>query len=296
MNKLIEDIYETLAPLSEGKPIEVLEEDIESFGEAIKNVMRDWTAPSRRDSTFSVRMSNVGKPVRKLWFDSRYTADEFKANPSAQIKFLYGHLLEEVVKFLVTISGHDVTGEQKEVMVDGVSGHIDCIIDDEVVDIKTASGFAFNKFKHGSLRDDDPFGYIGQLAGYEEAEGTSNGGLLVINKENGELCFYQPDELDKPNIRTKIKNINKALKLKNPPLEYCYPTVPDGVKGNERLHKNCGWCPHKFKCYENANDGKGLRIFKYAKGYSFMTKIVSEPKVQEVDHEFQDLQTDTETL
>ncbi len=78
MSKLIEDIYETIAPLSDGKPIEVLEEDIESFGEAIKNVMRDWTAPTKRDSTFSIRMSNVGKPLRKLWFDSNYSYDEIK--------------------------------------------------------------------------------------------------------------------------------------------------------------------------------------------------------------------------
>ncbi len=134
------------------------------------------------------------------------------------------------MKFFVIISGHDVEGEQKQVVVDDISGHIDCIIDGEVVDIKTASGFAFNKFKNATLRDDDPFGYIGQLAGYEESEGTSNGGLLVINKENGELCFYQPEELDKPNIRSKIKQIKKALKLKNPPEEYCYPTVPDGAK------------------------------------------------------------------
>ena len=296
MTKLIEDIYETIAPLSDGKPIEVLEEDIESFGEAIKNVMRDWTAPTKRDSTFSIRMSNVGKPLRKLWFDSNYSYDEIKANPSTQIKFLYGHLLEELVKFFVVISGHDVEGEQKQVVVDDISGHIDCIIDGEVVDIKTASGFAFNKFKNATLRDDDPFGYIGQLTGYEESEGTRNGGLLVINKENGELCFYQPEELDKPNIRSKIKQIKKALKLKNPPEEYCYPTVPDGAKGNEKLHKNCAWCPHKFKCYEDVNDGKGLRIFRYAKGYAFLTKVVVEPKVTEVDHEYQDLQADTETI
>jgi hypothetical protein len=47
----------------------------------------------------------------------------------------------------------------------------------KIIDIKTASNFAFNKFKKGTLADDDPFGYLAQLSGYEEAEGTSNGGL-----------------------------------------------------------------------------------------------------------------------
>jgi len=205
-------------------------------------------------------------------------------------------MLEELVKLFVTMSGHDLTGEQKEVVVDSVSGHIDCIIDDEVVDIKTASGFAFSKFKNGTLRDDDPFGYLGQLAGYEESEGTSNGGLLVINKENGELCFYQPEDLDKPNIRSKIKNIKKALKKNTPPADLCFKPVADGTKGNEKIHKNCAWCPYKFECFEDSNNGKGLRVFQYSKGYAFLTKVVAQPKVQEVDHEFQALQTDTETI
>jgi len=297
MNTLVEDIYKTLEPLSDGKPLDISEQQIENFGEAMKDVMRSWANPTKRDSNFSIRMSNVGKPARRLWFDSQTTDQEsFKTNPSTQIKFLYGHMLEELVKLFVVISGHDITGEQKQVVVDSITGHIDCIIDDEVVDIKTASGFAFNKFKNGTLRDDDPFGYLGQLAGYEESEGTSNGGLLVINKENGELCFYQPEDLDKPNIKNKIKNLKIALSKDAPPEDYCYDTVPDGVKGNEKLHKNCAWCPHKFKCYKNSNNGKGLRVFQYSKGFSFLTKIVVEPKVQEVDHEFQALQEDTETI
>ena len=184
MDDLIQDIYKTIEPLSDGQALDISEQQIEDFGEAMKDVMRSWANPTKRDSNFSIRMSNVGKGTRRLWFDNKYKnkQSESKPNPPTQIKFLYGHMLEELVKLFVTMSGHDLTGEQKEVVVDSVSGHIDCIIDDEVVDIKTASGFAFSKFKNGTLRDDDPFGYLGQLAGYEESEGTSNGGLLVINK------------------------------------------------------------------------------------------------------------------
>ena len=298
MNNLIEDIYKTIEPLSDGEALDISEYQIEVFGKAMEAVLRSWANPTKRDSNFSVRMSNVGKHPRRLWFDNKYKNEqgESKPNPPTQIKFLYGHILEELVKLFVSLSGHDITGEQKEVVVDSISGHIDCIIDGEVVDIKTASGFAFNKFKNGTLRDDDPFGYLGQLAGYEESEGTSNGGLLVINKENGELCFYQPEDLDKPNIRNKIQNIKTALKKDEPPEDYCFKIVPDGVKGNEKINKNCAWCPYKFKCYEGSNNGKGLRVFKYSKGYAFLTKVVVEPKVQEVDHEFKDLQEDTETI
>jgi hypothetical protein len=296
LDSLVQDIYKTIEPLSSGEPIDISEEQIDAFGESMKEVMRSWANPTKRDSTFSIRMSNVGKHPRKLWFDSQSTTARSPINVPTQIKFLYGHMLEELVKLFVVMSGHDLTGQQKEVVVDSVVGHIDCIIDEEVVDIKTASSFAFNKFKHGTLRDDDAFGYLGQLAGYEESEGTNKGGLLVINKESGELCFYRPEDLDKPNIRNKIKNIRTALKKSTPPVDYCFKPVLDGSKGNEKINKNCGWCEHKFKCFKNSNGGKGLRVFQYAKGYTFLTKVAAEPKVQEVDHEFKTLQADTETI
>jgi hypothetical protein len=251
--------------------------------------MSSWANPIKRDTEFSIRMSNVGIHPRKLWYDSKYkyTREVNKIKPSTQIKFLYGHILEELVLLLVRLSGHNISAEQKEVVVDGVTGHLDCIIDNEVVDIKTASGFAFYKFKNGTLREDDPFGYLGQLAGYEEAEGTENGGFLVLNKESGELCLYCPEDLDKPNIINKIKKIRTALKKDAPPAEYCYDTVPEGQKGNEKIHKNCGWCPYKYECFKDSNDGEGLRIFKYAKGNTYLTKVVIAPRVPEVTNECQ---------
>ena len=118
------------------------------------------------------------------------------------IKFLYGHLLEEVVLFLVKLAGHKVTDEQKEVKVSGVYGHMDCKIDGEVIDIKTASSYAFRKFKNDTLKDDDTFGYLAQLSGYETAEKTKEGGFLVLNKESGELTLHRPSFFDKPNIKT----------------------------------------------------------------------------------------------
>jgi hypothetical protein len=151
-----------------------------------------------------------------------------------------------------------------------------------VVDVKTASRIAFNKFKDGRLPEDDPFGYMSQLAGYEEAEQTDQGGFLVINKESGELCFYQPEDLDKPNINTRIKNIKEALKLNTPPPR-CYESVPDGKKGNMKLNKNCSYCPYKFDCYKDANDGQGLRGFKYANGITYLTHVEAAPRVEEYE-------------
>ena len=106
---------------------------------------------------------------------------------------------------MTELAGHKVTDEQKEVKVGGILGHMDCKIDGEVVDIKSASGYAFQKFKNGTLAEDDVFGYMAQLAGYEQAEKSTGGGFLAINKENGELALFKPEELDKPNITAKIK-------------------------------------------------------------------------------------------
>ena len=199
------------------------------------------------------------------------------------IKFLYGHILEEVLLLLVKLSGHKVEGEQKEVSVDGVVGHMDCIIDGEVVDIKTASGFAFRKFKNGTLREDDPFGYLSQLSGYEEAEQKKNGGFLALNKETGELALYCPDELDKPNIRQRIKTIKDSLTIDSPP-DKCYTSVTDGKSGNMKLPTGCVYCRHKNTCHQDANEGKGLRVFKYSNKLVYFTKVAKEPRVEEITY------------
>ena len=275
IENLVSDIYSVLSPLTKGEALDISDKDIDDFGEAIKDVVRHWATPKSRDSN-TLRMSNIGKPGRQLWYDLKYKKEESSFEDSyLPIKFLYGHLLEEVLLFLVKMSGHKVEDEQKEVEVKGVKGHIDCKIDGEVIDIKTASGFAFNKFRNGTLREDDPFGYMAQLAGYEEAEGTTNGGFLVINKESGELTLYQPEELDKPYAPKIIEDIKESLNNNEPP-EVCYDPIPEGKSGNMKLPKNCVYCNHKFKCYPD------LRVFKYSKGLVYFTEIVNEPKVEEV--------------
>ena len=276
---IVEDIYSTLDKLNDG-PLDLSEEVIEEFGESIKNVIKEWSKPQDRKG-FYLRMSNIGKPARQLWFDQKTESENKRLDPSLFIKFLYGHLLEEVLLLLVRMSGNKVTDEQKEIEVSGLKGHMDCKINGEVVDIKSASGFSFSKFAKGLLAEDDPFGYLAQLTAYEHAEGTDNGGFLVINKETGQLCFYQPEELDKPNITKHIKDLKHKLTLVNPPA-LCYQPIPEGKSGNMKLPKNCSYCPHKFECHKDSNDGKGLRTFRYAKGNVYFTKVRKSPKVDEV--------------
>jgi hypothetical protein len=281
LDTLVPDIYNKLSALGKGEHIDLDEDTIEQFGESMKQILYDWSHPTPRGKP-SLRMSNIGKQPRQLWYELNSDSDNTEViSPSTFIKFLYGHLLEEIVLFLVKLSGHEVTSEQKEITVSGIKGHMDCVIDGEVVDVKTASSYAFKKFKDGTLAEDDPFGYMAQLAGYESAEGTKHGGFLALNKESGELAMFRPDNFDKPNIKNKIKDIKKAVKLSTPP-DKCYNTVPDGKSGNMKLAKGCTWCRFKFDCHQDANEGKGLRVFKYSTGYRYLTQVPKPPNVIEV--------------
>lgn len=281
LNTIVPDIYGLLENLSNGEPLPITEEALDETMASMKEAILHWATPRPRDTDFTVRMSNVGKPSRQMWFEKRDPNGRGSVDGATQIKFLYGHVLEEIVLMLVRMAQHNVTDEQKEVTVNGIVGHMDCKINGQVVDVKSASKFAFNKFMKGTLADDDPFGYLGQLAGYEKAEGTDEGGFLVINKESGELCMYVPDDLDKPNIDTKINTLLDELKLDTPP-ELCYTPTPDGKKGNMQLPKGCTWCKYKHQCHKDANDGEGLRTFKYSTGYKYLTHVEAEPKVDEI--------------
>ena len=285
LDTLVDDIYKKLSVLGEGKPLAVSDEDIDELGESIKIALKSWAHPEPRNSTPTLRMSKIGRPERQLWYDLKLEDGDTPIAPHTFIKFLYGHLLEEVVLFLVRLAGHEVGDEQKNVSVNGVKGHMDCTINGEVVDVKTASGFAFKKFKDGTLGEQDTFGYMSQLAGYEEAMGTNGGGFLALNKESGELALFRPEELDKPNIKTKISRVKKSLKSSKPP-QKCYDPVPDGTSGNMKLPRECFYCKHKYECHKDTNNGKGLRIFQYAKGLAYFTTVVKEPKVQELTNEW----------
>lgn len=281
LDTLIQDIYSSLEGLSTGEALNISEKELDLTLSRMKESILAWSQPREIDSTFRLRMSNIGKPLRQLWYESQSTSEPHVVSGSTQIKFLYGHILEEIVLMLVRMAGHEVTSEQKEVNVSGITGHMDCKIDGQVVDVKTASKFSFNKFKDGSLVNNDPFGYLSQLSGYEAAEETNEGGFLVINKESGELCLFRPDDLEKPNIKEKIEKVKAAIAVDTPP-EKCYDPIPEGKKGNMKLPSGCNYCPYKFECHSDANDGEGLRAFKYSNGPVYFTEIAVEPRVEEI--------------
>jgi hypothetical protein len=280
LKTLIEDIHNLFHDPSH----KVDPKNLELFGENCKKALQESIEEATTVRNPTLRMSKIGVPDRKLWYEMNNPPDPnapVELDPVLLTRFLYGHILEELVLFLCREAGHKVEGEQDECDVAGIKGHRDCKIDGVVVDVKSASGFAFNKFKMGTLFKDDPFGYIAQLSGYVQAdeEAADYGAFLAINKENGELCLLKVDKIDMVNAVERVEHLKELIKEDKPPEEKCYQPQQhrNGPKGNLEVHRNCSYCPFMRECWSDANDGKGIRTFGYAERDVHLVEIKKLP-------------------
>ena len=279
------DIKSLIADISNGKPANMTEENLDVFLQNIKEAMLAWNKPYNAEKyAGKLRMSILGKPSRQLWYDKFSPKDKKEENAGLNLKFLYGHIIEHLVLYLAELAGHKIEDQQMKVEIDGVTGHIDSKIDGEICDVKSASSFSFKKFQTGEIVGDDPFGYHAQLSGYETANGTKDGGFLVVDKSTGDICFYKPDDMAKPNVKTLIKDLKNTLEQDTPP-EKCYP-YKEEKNGNKTLAIGCQFCPHKWECHADANGGKGLRVFRYSNKDTILTEVIKLPKVDEVTNEY----------
>ena len=228
-----------------------------------------------------LRLSAIGKPDRKIWYDVNKSLDQDALPPATRIKFLYGYILEELLLLCSTIAGHTVIDQQKEVVLEEVVGHQDAIIDGVLVDCKSASGVGFDKFKYNKLADDDPFGYVAQLSAYATANDLDRAAFLAINKSTGEICLSQLHSMEMINARERIKHL-KAVVADSTIPDKCYADIPDGKSGNRKLAIGCVYCDHKRDCWSDANGGQGLRAFQYSQGKRYLTQVGKQPDVAEV--------------
>ena len=202
--------------------------------------------------------------------------------PWARIKYTYGHILEALVIAMAKAAGHEVTGEQDEVFVDGIRGHRDCVIDGCIVDVKSAASRSFLKFKDGSIASEDTFGYLDQLDGY--AVGSvddplvrvkDRAYLLAIDKQLGHMVLYE-HKIRPENIRARIRAYKAIVERNTPPPCEC-GEVADGGSGNIKLDAKASYNNFKYCCKPH------LRTFLYARGPVYLTKVVRVPDVPEVD-------------
>jgi hypothetical protein len=280
---LVSDIYKLVESkeVAEGVDIEAC---IDQFGEAVKVLMRQEFTEKRDDSR-KLRMSNIGREDRYLWNVYNDVDKGEDIQPHTYVKFLYGHIIEEMLLFLTRAAGHEVTDEQKKCEVNGIKGSMDCRIDGVVTDVKSASTFAFKKFKEGTLAYDDPFGYVAQIKGYAHSEGETKFGWLAMDKQNGHLTYllYDTEDTQAPihdlisyDIGERIEHIKKVVEQKEPP-SVCYEPIADGKSGNQKLAIGCSYCSYKKECWPS------VRGFAYSSGPRYLVEVHNEPKVQEIE-------------
>jgi hypothetical protein len=250
----------------------------------------------------TLRMSNMGTPCkRKLWYDINSPDGGEGFSAPTLLRFISGDLWEVFLLSLAKAAGHDVRGEQDELEITGIRGHRDAVIDNVTVDVKSASPYSFLKFKDGTLKDNDAFGYITQLSSYvgagnraDDSVHPTDGAFLVVNKVSGELCLdrytFSPSELAKDGEYEDTKALINDVDTIPP---RGFEPEQDGYKnkakvfvpnGNLKLGLNCSYCSQKHPCYP------GLRTFLYGgpMGTSkpvYFTHVAKQPKVKEVTHE-----------
>lgn len=275
IDTLVDDIYELVGSDSltlDDQLLEVLSSDL-------TDLMRYRFESERRDP--HLRLSAVGKPARQLYYEINRHGEipsKEELRPEVRLKFLFGDLWELVLLWLAKQAGHEVTHEQAEVTLNGVVGHNDAIIDGVVVDVKSASSYAFKKFQNGTLPDDDAFGYMEQLAAYCTAHGGLDGAFLAVDKQLGKLTLlrFSYEELKAYAVEERIEYLKETLASPDLP-ERCYEPEPDGKSGNLKLGVNCSYCPFKHECWSDANNGFGLRTFLYSNGPRHFVNVAKEP-------------------
>lgn len=257
---------------------------VQQFSDGLAKLVTDRLKSAGQPRTPTLRMSNLGKPGRQLWYEFHPDPEQPKEGlePHTLLKFLIGDLYEEILLFLAKVAGHEVSQEQDEVDIKGIKGHIDAVIDGVVVDVKSASTYAFKKFKFGTLAEDDPFGYIDQIGSYMHAL-KKPGAFLAGDKQNGHLALLSiaPEDTEGERIEGRIDYLREMIKEEAPP-ERCYEPVADGASGNMALAIGCAYCPHKFRCWSDANGGMGVRTFLYSTGPKHLVNVAKEPKVPEL--------------
>lgn len=283
--KTIETLIEDVENLFNGHTPD--QEKLQRFAVSLSNAVANRLRESGNGRQSYLRLSNIGKPARQVFYDiqgygpgAKFAPEQLAARD--KLKFLYGDLIEELFLYLAEEAGHDVSDRQKRVEVDGVVGHLDAKIDSVVVDIKSASKFSFGKFADGGLlKGDDPFGYIPQISGYATAE-NAPAAIWAIEKERATQAIVHVPVVDPT---PKIRELRAALEKSEPP-EKCYEPVPHGKSGNKTLPTGCAYCSHKRQCWSDANKGQGLRVFNYSSGPVFLVEVFEQPRVDEITKTF----------
>jgi len=253
LHQYLEDATNGKSSMS-AKTIATIKKDI---GEALK---RQFGAKTKRRE-FHIRMSNIGRPTCQLWFEKNMPEKADPLPTTFVMNMMLGDIVEAVFKGIMTEAKVKFQNSDKvslDIADTKVSGTYDLVLDDAVDDIKSASDWSYrNKFESfDTLAEEDPFGYVGQLAGYAKALGKKAGGWWVVNKANGSFKYVPADGID---LEKEVDKLKKNVNMVNSnEFKRCYEPVEETFRskptGNTVLSKTCSFCRYRKACWENLQE------------------------------------------
>ena len=296
MNKVVTDIEKDIyTVLDSGLDHEPSPELAAEYAMRIGGEMAKATRPRSTERVMGkLWASDLGETCNRKTYYKFNEAD--KADPlmgHTKFKFLYGNILEEAVLYMAEEAGHRVEYQQDRVEYehDGmwtVSGRIDAVIDDVLVDVKTTSSYGYKKYeKEGLTSANDSFGYLYQLGFYyaflDAPIMANEAGFVWIDKQNGHILYNEVYEHlpTKQDVEMRTQTKIKAATATEEPMRQ-FSAIPEGTSGNMKLAIKCSYCDFKKHCWRDANGGKGLRTFLYSYGPQHLTEVKREPRVLEV--------------
>lgn len=271
MTKKIETLVEDIQTLLAGG-FEPSAAQKKKLAKAFAKRMEDFATNrvlAKSEHTPALRMSNIGRPcVRQTWLEINETDKREDLEPLTYAKFHFGDITEEYILLLAEAAGHKVEGQQDLMELEGVQGHRDAVIDGMLVDVKSASPYSFKKFVDGTLKDDDAFGYIGQIQTYLAA--AQNDPLVTDKDRCAFLAFDKSSAKIHLDIHHKVDfdvaEVTKRVKAKiesDQIPDRAFEPVDDGYwkgrgqdrefipNGNKILPLNCSYCAMKYACHDN---------------------------------------------
>jgi hypothetical protein len=234
------------------------EETITQIGTDVMDAMRRQFGGGKGRDEFRLRMSNIGKPTCQLWFAKNKPEEALPKPTTFVMNMLLGDIVEAAFKGIIKEAGYPYEDKDNFVTLElggaTIKGSYDIVVDGAMDDVKSASDWSYrNKFEsYDTLQKSDPFGYVGQLAGYAKASGKKVGGWWVVNKANGNIKYVPADGLD---LDEQIAKLEKTVETVNDnKFERCFAPVPETFRGkpsgNVILNDNCKFCDFRFSCFD----------------------------------------------
>ena len=237
------------------------DDTIEMVVSHIRESLKKQFKKTKEKEDFRLRMSNIGRPYCQLWFEKNKPEARVKPPTKFVMNMMFGDIIEAIFKGILTeakVKYQDSEEVTLSLDKDNIKGTYDLVVDGAVDDIKSASTWSYtNKFQSfDTVKASDPYGYIGQLAGYAKASNKKVGGWWVINKNNADFKYISAEDLDIEKEVLKLKSITKRLKENK--FERCFEPEQETFRGkstgNMVLNKNCTFCNFRYECWSTLTE------------------------------------------